>query len=47
MTNVMGNLPSVATQTLIFVGGVPEPGTLGLLATGAAGLALLGWRRRR
>jgi hypothetical protein len=47
MTNVMGNLPSVATQTLTFAPSVPEPGVLGLLATGAAGLAWLGWHRRR
>ena len=45
-TSVIGNLPGLAVQTLSFSGAVPEPGTLALLAAGAATLTLLGWLRR-
>ncbi len=47
ITNAAGNLPGIARQALDFAGVVPEPGTLGLLVAGAAGLALQGWRKRR
>jgi hypothetical protein len=47
ITNAAGNLPGIARQTLDFAGIVPEPGTLGLLVAGAAGLALQGWRKLR
>ena len=47
VTNAAGNLPGLARQTLDFAGVVPEPGTLGLLVAGAAGLALQGWRKQR
>jgi hypothetical protein len=47
ITSVVGNLPGLATQTLTFTGGVPEPGTLALLGLGGASLAALGWLRRR
>jgi hypothetical protein len=47
VTNAAGNLPGIARQTLDFAGVVPEPGTLGLLVAGAAGLAFQGWRKRR
>jgi hypothetical protein len=47
ITNAAGNLPGLATQTLTFTGGVPEPGTLLLLGSGALGLALYGRRRLR
>jgi hypothetical protein len=45
VTNAAGNLPGLATQTLTFLGAVPEPGTLLLLASGVAGLVLHGFRR--
>ena len=47
ITNAAGNLPGLAWQTLDFAGVVPEPGTLGLLATAMVTLVLLGMRRRR
>jgi hypothetical protein len=43
VTNAGGNLPAFALQTLVFSGGVPEPGTLVLLGTAFAALALRGW----
>jgi hypothetical protein len=43
VTNAAGNLPAFALQTLVFSGGVPEPGTLVLLGTAFAALALRGW----
>jgi hypothetical protein len=46
-TNVVGNLPGLAVQTLTFSGAIPEPASLVLLATAAAALAALGRRRRR
>jgi hypothetical protein len=45
-TNAVGNLPGFALQTLTFSGGVPEPGTLALLGTAFAALALRGWAAR-
>jgi hypothetical protein len=47
ITNAAGNLPGIARQTLDFGGIVPEPGVLGLLVVGAAGLAIEGRRRMR
>jgi hypothetical protein len=47
VTNFAGNLPGIALQTLDFAAAVPEPGTLGLLATAVATLAVIGVRRRR
>lgn len=44
ITNVAGTLPGFAIQALSFV---PEPGTLLLLGSGVAGLAVLGRRRMR
>jgi hypothetical protein len=44
ITSVAGNLPGLASQTLVFV---PEPGALLLLASGVAGILIMGWRRRR
>jgi hypothetical protein len=44
ITNAAGILPGFAIMTLSFV---PEPGTLLLLGSGVAGLALLGRRRMR
>ena len=41
-TNLAGDIPSFAVLTLNFI---PEPGTLLLLGSGVAGLALLGRRR--
>ncbi len=43
-TNVAGVLAAFVTVTLDFV---PEPGTLVLLGTGALGLGIIGFRRRR
>ena len=40
----VGNIPGSVTKTFVFV---PEPGTLLLLASGAAGLVLIGRRRSR
>jgi hypothetical protein len=40
----VGNIPGVITKTFVFV---PEPGTLLLLASGAAGLVMIGRRRSR
>jgi hypothetical protein len=47
ITNAAGNLQGIAQQTLDFGGVVPEPGALRLLALGALGLAIQGWRKRR
>jgi hypothetical protein len=47
ITNLVGNIPSLAVQTLTFEGAVPEPGTLLLLAAGIAGLTVHGVRKRR
>jgi hypothetical protein len=44
MTNVFGQIPTFGTLTLRYV---PEPGTLLLLGSGIAGLALIGRRKRR
>lgn len=44
VSNVTGNLPGFAVQTLRFV---PEPGGLLLLATGIAGLVIVGRRKMR
>ena len=44
ITSVAGTLPGFAIQSLSFV---PEPGTLLLLGSGVAGLAVLGRRRMR
>ena len=44
ITNVAGTLPGFAIQSLTFV---PEPGTLLLLGSAVAGLAILGRRRMR
>jgi hypothetical protein len=43
VTNAAGNLPGFALQTLVFSGGVPEPGMLALLGTAFGALALRGW----
>lgn len=40
----VGNIPGVISKTFVFV---PEPGTLLLLASGAAGLVVIGRRRSR
>jgi hypothetical protein len=40
----VGNIPGKMTKTFVFV---PEPGTMLLLASGAAGLVILGRRRSR
>jgi hypothetical protein len=40
----VGNIPGVIEKTFVFV---PEPGTLLLLASGAAGLVMIGRRRSR
>jgi hypothetical protein len=40
----VGNIPGSYSQTFAFV---PEPGTLLLLVSGAAGLVLIGRRRVR
>jgi len=40
----VGNIPGVVRKTFVFV---PEPGTLLLLASGAAGLVMIGRRRSR
>ena len=40
----VGNIPGIVSQTFVFV---PEPGTLLLLASGAAGLVMIGRRRSR
>jgi hypothetical protein len=40
----VGNIPGVVSKTFVFV---PEPGTLLLLASGAAGLVVIGRRRSR
>jgi hypothetical protein len=47
ITNAAGNLPGLATQTLTFIGAVPEPGTLLLVGSGVVGLMLYGGRRLR
>jgi hypothetical protein len=47
ITNAAGNLPGIALQTLTFFGAVPEPGTLLLIGSGVAGLAILGRKRLR
>jgi hypothetical protein len=44
LTNAAGNLPGFATQLLNFV---PEPGTLLLIGSGIAGLAIVGRRKMR
>jgi hypothetical protein len=46
ITGAAGNLVGLATQSLVFVPGVPEPGTLLLLALGIGALALRAARRR-
>ena len=40
----IGNLPGLMRKTFVFV---PEPGTMLLLASGAAGLVLIGRKRMR
>jgi hypothetical protein len=47
VTNAAGNFPGYALQTLVFSGGVPEPGTLVLLGTAVAALALRGLAMQR
>jgi hypothetical protein len=47
VTSATSNLSGFALQTLTFSGGVPEPGTLVLLATALGALAVRGWARAR
>jgi hypothetical protein len=44
LTNAAGNLPGFGIQTLMFV---PEPGTLLLIGSGIAGLAIVGRKKLR
>jgi hypothetical protein len=46
LTSIAGQLPSFAILVLTYAG-VPEPGTLMLLGSGVAGLALIGRRKLR
>jgi hypothetical protein len=45
ITNVAGQLPSFAVLVLSYLPDAPEPGTLMLLGSGIAGLALIGRRK--
>jgi hypothetical protein len=45
VTSIAGQLPSFAILVLSYLPDVPEPGTLMLLGSGIAGLALIGRRK--